>query len=234
MFATREREFQMQATRQRACFPLAAPEIPTVTHEHLAALFRRLTFDISGDPLAACVLFCEHPPSATIGRHGSGAEVRGFPNETIQYVARGGPALPHGKGQLGIYPVLPLDAWRIGAAEHVSKLLRVVLAVVRHYGVAATIAPQDALLMVGTRPLAAVGVAIHRGVCSYGMVLNVNPDLESFAAVRVKGASMTSLIRESPHRVLLPEIPNVVLREMCEEDPAFPPPPHSSGSDSTC
>ena len=234
MFVTRNEESLNVKARQPSGQPTAAPAIPCLAHDQLAATFRRLTYEVSGDPNAARVLICEHPPSVTVGRHGSIADVRDFPRNSVHYVGRGGKALPHGPGQLGIHPVFPLDHWRIAATEHVAKLLRVARAIARRYDVATEVDPEEAIVAVGSRVLAAVGVAIHRGVSRYGIAFNANPDLELFTAVRVNGSAMTSLVRESPFRVLLHEIPRVALEAIADEYPEFRNRNHSIGFDATC
>ena len=58
-------------------------------------------------------------------------------------------------------------------------------------------------MRVNGRRVAHVGVAVRDGVSSFGLVVNVNPDLAPFRDVRCDGdpLPMTSLQRESPLRV---------------------------------
>ena len=183
----------------RSADPAWAYDLGFVDHDDLTSTFRRLVYDVSGDPGLARVLFCDHPRSVTIGRHGSVSHVR--PGRVpVSYVGRGGGAWPHGPGQLAVYPVLPLAAWGVQPGECVARLLAAMTAVCHSFDVPAR-ARTDASVTVGLRPVAAVGLAVHRGVSVYGLMLNVNPDLDEFETVNWNGQTMTSLARETPLRV---------------------------------
>jgi lipoyl(octanoyl) transferase len=56
--------------------------------------------------------------------------------------------------------------------------------------------------------VAHVGAAVHGGVTAFGLVLNVDPDLEPFRAVHCDGDPhpMTSVQRETPSRVRVPAV----------------------------
>ena len=50
---------------------LQAYLLGTVEFEAALALQRRLVYQVSGEPTAAALVLCEHPPLITVGRHGS-------------------------------------------------------------------------------------------------------------------------------------------------------------------
>jgi lipoyl(octanoyl) transferase len=211
-------------TRTIACPELDRPADPAwaydlgvVGHDELTATFRKLVYDVSGDPAFARVLVAEHPPSVTIGRHGSVSNVR--PGRVpVSYVGRGGTAWPHGPGQLAIYPALPLEAWGVTPGECVARFLATVTAVCHSFDVPAR-ARTDATVTVGLRPVAAVGFAVRRGVIVHGFVLNVNPDLEEFETVSWNGQTMTSLARATPLRVRRADVLERVYESLAD---AFP------------
>jgi lipoate-protein ligase B len=201
----------------RPADPAWAYDLGVVGHDEMAATFRKLVYDVSGDSAYARVLVCEHPPSVTIGRHGSVANAR--PGRVpVSYVGRGGGAWPHGPGQLAVYPALPLESWGITPVECVSKLLAAVTAVCHSFDVPARTRP-DATVTVGQRPVAAVGLAVRHGVSVYGFILNVNPDLDEFDTVTWNDRFMTSLTRETPLRVRRADVLERIYESLAD---AFP------------
>jgi lipoyl(octanoyl) transferase len=193
----------------------------SIGHLELAARFRRLVYEVSGDADAAAVLLCDHPPSITIGRHGSIADIRLHADQLartdLHYVARGGGAVPHGRGQIGCYPVLPLAAWGITPGDYVARLLRMTARVCRSFDIDAECDGETACVMVDGRVIAAAGVAVRSGVSTYGIVLNATPDLDDFAMVRFGSKAMTSLHRESIIRVRLSDVRRRMLESLAGE-----------------
>lgn len=184
---------------------LQAYLLGTVDFEAALALQRRLVYDIAGDPGAAALVLCEHPPLITVGRHGSWNHIRSSPDELrsrrlrIRWVNRGGGCLLHFPGQLAAYPIVPLDRLGLGLRDYLRLLQQTVLAVLDDFGVAGQERPNASGVWVGSRLVASVGVAVRDWVTYYGTVLNVHPPLEPFRLVWVGGPGeppMTSLQRE--------------------------------------
>jgi lipoate-protein ligase B len=190
------------------------PISPVADAEGLLQLQRRLVYEISGDPESAAILFCEHPRGITLGRHASRLNVRD-PDETLvskrlpmQWVPRGGGAMLHLPGQVTCYPIFPITAWGITPADYVRALEQVIADVAGFFGVAAEVDPINPGVRVGGRRVAGIGAAVRQGVSLYGFVLNVDPDLEEFRRIDCDGdpQPMTSLQRESPHRIHLQSV----------------------------
>lgn len=189
--------------------PLAAYLLGCLDFDALSALQRRLRYDISGDRDTAAVVLCEPAPGITVGREGSAAHIR--PNARalaarrwpVRWVGRGGGVMLHQPGQVACYPVLPLDALNISPGRYVSELQAVALDLCREFGIETVPDPERPGVRANGRRIAHVGVAVRDWVSSYGLVVNVNPDLAPFWDVRCDGdpAPMTSLQRESPMRV---------------------------------
>ena len=189
--------------------PLSAYLLGALDFDSLLALQRRLVYDISGDRDSAALVLCEHPSGITVGREGSAAHVR--PNATelaarqwpVRWVGRGGGTMLHQPGQVACYPVFALDALNLPAGRYVAELQAVALDLCREFGIEALPDPEHPGARANGRKVAHVGVAIHGQVSSFGLVVNVNPDLAPFRDVRCDGdpAPMTSLQRESPQRV---------------------------------
>lgn len=189
--------------------PLTAYLLGPVDFDTLAAFQRRLVYEVSGDRDRGAVIVCDHPVGITIGRDGSVAHIRPSAEQlalrgwSVRWVARGGGTMLHVPGQVTCYPILALDAFRLTPGRFVKELLAVAVDLVSEFGLTGIADDQRPGVMVAGRRLVHIGTAIRRGVTSYGLIVNVNPDLAPFWDVRCDGASlpMTSLARESPLRV---------------------------------
>jgi lipoyl(octanoyl) transferase len=184
---------------------LQAYLLGSVEFDAALALQRRLVYNVAGDRAQGALVLCEHPPLITVGRQGSRRHILCEPHELrarrwqVRWVNRGGGCLLHGPGQLAVYPVVALDALGLSVPEYVEQLQRVLAAVLDDFGVCGRTRAEQAGVWVGSRLIAAVGVAVWDWVTYYGAALNVNPALLPFRLVRCGGAAgepMTSLERE--------------------------------------
>ena len=190
-------------------FQLPAIANPATDVEGLLLVQRRLVYEVSGDVEAAAVVFCDHPKGITLGRDASRLHVRYTDAElvakkySLKWVARGGGAMLHLPGQITCYPILPLEAWGITPAAYVRTLAEVVVEVAEHFNVPAESDPASLSVHVRNRRFCSIGAAVRQGVSLYGLVLNVDPDLEEFRRIECDGDPhpMTSLQRESPLRL---------------------------------
>lgn len=187
---------------------LCAYLLGTLGHDEFLALQRRLVYDITGDRDLGAVVLCDHPPGVTIGREGSRIHVRPGPEELnarrwpVRWVSRGGGAMLHLPGQVACYPVLALDRLGLTPAAYLAELRSLLVELLREYDIAATPDPDHPGVSVGGRRIAHVGVAVRSWVACFGLVLNVDPDLEPFRDVHCDGDPhpMTSVQRETPLR----------------------------------
>lgn len=177
----------------------------SVEFEAALALQRLLAYQAAGDRQQAFLILCEHPPLITVGRQGSRGHIHFEPEELlarrwpVRWVNRGGGCILHLPGQLAVYPILPLDQLEMGLQEYLDRFQRVLLDVLDDFQIHAEVRPGLAGVWVGSRLLAAVGVAVRDWVAYYGAAFNVNPDLELFRQIRNGGPGdgpMTSLERE--------------------------------------
>lgn len=181
----------------------------TVEFADALALQRRLVYDIGGDRDSGAVILCDHPPGITIGREGSRLHVRPSPEELdhrewpVRWVSRGGGAMLHLPGQVACYPVIALDRLGLTPAGYLCELQLLVIELLRDFEVTGTPDPDRPGVRVNGRRVCHVGVAVRQWVSSFGLVLNVEPDLAPFRGVWCDGdrEPMTSLQREAPGRV---------------------------------
>ena len=199
--------------------PLAAYLLGGLEFGALLALQRRLVYDVAGDRDTAALVLFDHSTGITVGRAGSAAHIRPNPDDLaargwpVEWVARGGGAMLHLPGQVSCYPVLPLDALNITPGRYVSELQAVARDLCREFGVEATPDNDRPGVRANGRRVAHVGVAVRNWVSSFGLVVNVNPDLAPFREVRCDGdpLPMTSLARESEHRVRVTTVRQLLL-----------------------
>ncbi len=197
--------------------PFAPLDVPGLT-----TLQRRLVYEVSGAGGSAAVLFAEHPRAVTIGREGSRADVRHTDAELtalslpLHFVPRGGGAVLHLPGQITLYPVLPIQSFGVSPGEYVRTLAGCLAAVAGGYGL--PVETDDLAVRVKGRRVGHVGAAVRNGVTLFGVVLNVNPDLELFRQVCVDGdpMPMTSLQRETPLRITPHAVRQKLLDLLCD------------------
>ena len=122
---------------------LSAYLLGTLEFDELLAFQRRLVYEIGGEPSAAALLLCDHPPGITIGREGSRTHVRPNPEELhargwpVRWVSRGGGVMLHMPGQVACYPIIPLDTLKLTAAAYILELQEVACELCREYDVPA-------------------------------------------------------------------------------------------------
>jgi lipoate-protein ligase B len=148
------------------------------------------------------LLFPDHPPVLTVGRHPSAGSLladRGTLARLgieVHTVARGGDITWHGPGQLVGYPVA--DLTRRGRDLHrwLRDLEEALIRALAGWGIAAARSPGRTGVWVGDEKIASIGVAVRRWVGYHGFALNVAPDLGSFGLIHpcgLRGIRMTSV-----------------------------------------
>ncbi len=211
---------------------LAVEDWGRVPYEAAAArqaetVARRLAGEI-GDTL----VFTEHPPVFTVGlRSGAetnlvwNAEQRDRAGVALARTNRGGDITYHGPGQIVGYPIVSLDSRR-DLHGYLRFLEEVLIAALADFGLAATRRPGLTGIWLGTRKVAALGVAVRRWVAYHGFALNVDPDLAHFGGIVPCGiaaadGTVTSLAAELGRPVPLDAVKRVLAREFAARWPAF-------------
>ena len=151
------------------------------------------------------IVLLEHPAVITQGRRATASDILApatlhAEGIEIHSVPRGGETTYHGRGQLIGYFVI-----RLAQIRRVAALVRGVeealIEFLREYDVDARRRTARPGVWVGERKIAAVGLAIQRGVTSHGFALNINPSLEPYRWIMACGISAeryTSLAVERP------------------------------------
>jgi lipoyl(octanoyl) transferase len=178
------------------------------------------------------LVFTEHEPVFTVGMR-SGAETNLVWNderrarEQVEVVKtnRGGDITYHGPGQIVGYPIVSL-ASRKDLHAYLRFLEEVVIASVGTLGLAAARREGKTGIWVGSRKIAAIGVAVKRWVAYHGFALNVNTNLGHFGGIVPCGiaatdGTVTSLQAEFGHAFDLDEVRQVLAAEFAREWTTF-------------
>jgi lipoyl(octanoyl) transferase len=140
------------------------------------------------------VFALEHPPTITIGRHGTMEHVLASPEEMqamgmrVYEVDRGGDVTYHGPGQFVMYPILHLDPWENDVGRYVRMLEECAIRALASVGIQAGRLEGYPGAWVADRKICAVGVRMRRRpsgelVTSHGLAINVTTNLRHFSAI---------------------------------------------------
>jgi lipoate-protein ligase B len=132
----------------------------------------------SGD--LGIILLMEHPPTVTLGKRGTDADLIVSPEElsshgiTLYRTDRGGEATYHGPGQLVCYPILSLKVMGLTVRRYVELLENTIVHALNTLGISAHTRNGRVGVWIGaSEKIASIGVKIERRVAFHGFSLNV-------------------------------------------------------------
>jgi lipoyl(octanoyl) transferase len=135
------------------------------------------------------LIFTEHDPVYTMGlRAGSESHLvwdesaRAKEGVEIAKTNRGGDITYHGPGQIVGYPIVSLDRHR-DLHAYLRLLEQVLIDSVATFGLKADCRAGKTGIWIGSRKIAAIGVAVRRWVAYHGFALNVNVNLHHFSGI---------------------------------------------------
>ena len=178
------------------------------------------------------LIFTEHDPVFTVGlRQGADAHLVWDParlqQEGVEVAKtnRGGDITYHGPGQIVGYPIVSL-AGRQDLHAYLRFLEQVLIAGVGSLGLVVDRREGKTGIWIGSRKIAALGVAVRRWVAYHGFALNVNVNLAHFdgivpCGIRATDGTVTSLQAELGRPVDLGEVKNLLAAEFARALPAF-------------
>ncbi len=171
------------------------------------------------------LLFCEHPHTITIGKHGKSENLlyqETFLKEkgvALFQINRGGDITYHGPGQLVGYPIFDLESYNIGLRQYIFNLEEIIIHFLAAYNIQAERLQGaagvwiDTLNPSKTRKIAAIGVRSSRFVTMHGFALNINTDLSYFSLINPCGfidKGVTSMQKELGYKVDMSEAKNKI------------------------
>jgi lipoate-protein ligase B len=176
---------------------------------HAAQRARRTAVEGGREPEALFLL--EHAPVITLGRSAQASHVLAS-REALEGLGvavaetdRGGDVTYHGPGQLVAYPIIDLELRGLTITRYLRLLEGAVIDTLADFGVKGERLDGYTGVWVGGAKVAAIGVAIHRGVTFHGAAINVCPDMTQWRLIVPCGIAdkpVTSL------QQLLPEAPS--------------------------
>ena len=172
---------------------------------------RRVAFRKDGRLLPEdLILFVEHKPVYTLGRHGKVENLIADRtslqenNISLYHIGRGGDITYHGPGQLTVYPILDMQRYRLGVKDYVDLLEEAVIRTIAEYGIRGERVEGATGVWIkderGERKISAIGVRCSRHVTMHGLALNISSDISGFTRINPcgftdKGVTSISLER---------------------------------------
>lgn len=167
------------------------------------------------------LLFCEHQPVLTIGRHGDEhnlivseklLEQKGI---ELHRIERGGDITYHGPGQITGYPIFDLEQFKLGVKKYIFLLEQCIINLLDQYHIkgerleGATGVWIEPGHPTQARKICAIGVKCSRYITMHGFALNVNTDLSHFSLINPCGFTdkgVTSMEKELGHKLDFTEV----------------------------
>lgn len=174
-------------------------------------LFRRSIDQKSrGERPLNTLLFCEHEPVFTLGKHGKESnlliseEMLRSRGVNLHHIDRGGDITYHGPGQITGYPIFDLEQFGMGIKQYIYTLEECIIDTLRVNGIQGE--RLDGATGVWIEPhtprarkICAIGVHSSRYVTLHGFALNVFTDLSYFSWINPCGFTnkgVTSMAQE--------------------------------------
>jgi lipoyl(octanoyl) transferase len=162
------------------------------------------------------LLFVEHPHVITLGRGGKESNVVDAAEVAVIRSSRGGDVTYHGPGQLVAYPIVDLKSkLRKDVHRYLRWLEATAIRTLADFGIAAERRPPCTGIWIGKKKIAAIGVAVRRGITYHGLALNVSTDLSYFRRIVPCGlawSEVTSIEQELGKSVSMNEVKTIFLR----------------------
>ncbi len=160
-----------------------------VPYEQGLALQRRLAEQRASGQVPDTLVLLEHAPVITLGRRGSRQDILASPERlrglgiAVVETNRGGLVTYHGPGQQVGYPIADLRRLARDAPSYVSGLEETIIRALAEYGLAGFRDPAARGVWTGQGKIAAIGVAVSRGITLHGFAVNLAPDLGHFGLI---------------------------------------------------
>ncbi len=170
------------------------------------------------------IFMLEHYPVITLGKHAKYSNVLLAKDELssrgidIYNIERGGDVTYHAPGQLVAYPLLDLEAHKMGVKKYVETLEEAVILTLSEYGLKGQRmeGASGVWINAGTekeKKICALGVKCSRYVTMHGLALNVSTDLDGFRMINPCGfidKGVTSISAELLKKVDVNEVKQIL------------------------
>ena len=192
---------------------LRVVDLGEIDFDSAFALQERMLAKRAADEIPDTLLLLEHPPTITIGRRGTEADILGTPDVleaagiVVRSTNRGGLVTYHGPGQVVGYLIARLATFAGNAPALVRGLEESILQLLAQFGITAFRHAKHRGVFTEQGKVAAVGLGVRRGVTMHGFALNRDPDLGHFLLINPCGladigvTSMERLLGSPPDRL---------------------------------
>lgn len=172
----------------------------------------------TGQLVEDLLLFCEHEPVFTIGKHGKEQNLL-IPTQLLAqkgielvHIDRGGDITYHGPGQITGYPIFDLEQYGIGIKQYIHTMEQCIIDLLFLHGIRGERVDGATGVWIDpdtphARKICAIGVQVSRYITMHGFALNVNTDLSYFRLINPCGFTdkgVTSMEQELGTLVHLP------------------------------
>jgi lipoate-protein ligase B len=141
------------------------------------------------------VIFLEHHPCFTVGRHGGFDHIL-VSNQFLEQQGirvyetdRGGDITYHGPGQLVCYPILDLNGFGRDVHLYAHQMEETLIRTLECFGIVAGRKEEYPGVWAGAAKIGAEGIGVQHWVTMHGVSLNVSPDLRHFSFIVPCGIS---------------------------------------------
>lgn len=195
----------------------------TVTLNAAIELQERLRIEVASRmDRHGCLLVCEHPPSITIGRDGSFADVLVDRDELVArkmdicWTNRGGGTFVHLPGQLSVYVVVPLERLKLGLLDFRQKLEQSLIATATELKVPAESAPSSPGAICRCGQFGFIGAAVRDWISYGGLHVNVSLSQEALELVRWNESDVrvTSISAQRTRPVAMTSVRESLIRNL--------------------
>ncbi len=167
------------------------------------------------------LLFIEHPHVITLGRGGKEANVVNAAEVPVIRSSRGGDVTYHGPGQMVVYPIIDLKSkLRKDVHRYLRYLEESAIQTLAGSGIEGKRNPPWTGIWIDKKKIAAIGVAVRRGITYHGLALNVNTDLSYFERIVPCGlpwSEVTSMQKELGSEVSLAQVKKTFLLHFAQQ-----------------
>jgi len=195
---------------------LLLKDLGTLDYSTALAVQENLLAAKQRENLPDVLLFVEHPHVITLGRGGDEANAGAAGDVPVLRTSRGGDVTYHGPGQLVVYPIVDLKSkLRKDVHRYLRYLESAAIRTLHRFGIAAERRPPWTGIWIGDKKIAAIGIAVRRGVTYHGLALNVSTDLNYFRRIVPCGlawSKVTSMEKELGKKVPMEDVKKVFLR----------------------
>ena len=179
---------------------------------------------IAGSIEKEVVIWAEHHPVFTLGRHGGKENLMVSEDfllkQKIPVCAseRGGNITYHAPGQLIVYPIVDLQKVGLRVPEYVYHLEQIMIQTGQDFSVQSGRNPAHPGIFTENGKLGSVGIAIRHGISFHGFALNVDIDLEPFQWIHpcgLRDIKITSLYQETVFPLNLKVVRHSAQKHFC-------------------